>query len=110
VEVAAGDGTCYALTDAGEVFAWGQGSKGQLGTGAGLSSSILVTAARSSTACYAHCIFLCFVHDFNVVTAVMSVLVAVSGPCAGVVPQLCSSVSVWSVSSSMIQPRCIDIS
>jgi hypothetical protein len=35
VGVAAGDGTCYCLTDAGEVFAWGQGSKGQLGTGKG---------------------------------------------------------------------------
>lgn len=33
VAVAAGEGTCYALTDAGQVFAWGQGSKGQLGTG-----------------------------------------------------------------------------
>lgn len=33
VAVAAGEGTCYALTYAGEVFAWGQGSKGQLGTG-----------------------------------------------------------------------------
>lgn len=35
VGVAAGDSTCYTLTDAGEVFAWGQGSKGQLGTGEG---------------------------------------------------------------------------
>lgn len=33
VRVAVGAGSCYALTDGGELFAWGQGSKGQLGTG-----------------------------------------------------------------------------
>eukprot|EP00879_Flechtneria_rotunda_P024861 GHRR01026380.1.p1 GENE.GHRR01026380.1~~GHRR01026380.1.p1 ORF type:complete len:562 (+),score=215.88 GHRR01026380.1:54-1739(+) len=33
VQVAIGHSTCYALTDAGEVFAWGSGSKGELGKG-----------------------------------------------------------------------------
>jgi len=33
VQVSVGDGSCYAVTDAGEVYAWGQGAKGQLGTG-----------------------------------------------------------------------------
>lgn len=33
VDVAVGCGTCYALTDGGDVYAWGAGSKGQLGRG-----------------------------------------------------------------------------
>jgi hypothetical protein len=33
VDVAVGCGTCYALTDDGDVYAWGAGSKGQLGRG-----------------------------------------------------------------------------
>eukprot|EP00882_Tetradesmus_deserticola_P025916 GHRQ01028504.1.p1 GENE.GHRQ01028504.1~~GHRQ01028504.1.p1 ORF type:complete len:183 (+),score=48.64 GHRQ01028504.1:219-767(+) len=33
VNVAVGCGSCYALTDSGDVYAWGAGSKGQLGRG-----------------------------------------------------------------------------
>jgi hypothetical protein len=39
VDVAVGCGTCYALTDDGDVYAWGAGSKGQLGRGMHLLTS-----------------------------------------------------------------------
>jgi alpha-tubulin suppressor-like RCC1 family protein len=39
VIVAVGCGCCYALTDDGDVYAWGAGSKGQLGRGMHLHSS-----------------------------------------------------------------------
>lgn len=41
INVAAAHSTMYALTSLGEVFAWGQGSQGELGTGGACKCQIV---------------------------------------------------------------------
>lgn len=53
VQVAAAWGTCYALADGGEVFAWGQGSNGQLG-----SSRCQSGSHTRPQACFGGCVML----------------------------------------------------